>query len=118
IIGAMVIAPLLGSNMALALSTTLGDLALMRRALLTSFAGIIVTVGISAAFGAFIYVDPKMPEIVSRLNIHFGDIAIALAAGCAGSLAFTTGVSVMLIGVMVAVALLPPLVTFGLLMGG
>ncbi|MGC1951284.1 MAG: DUF389 domain-containing protein, partial [Gammaproteobacteria bacterium] len=40
------------------------------------------------------------------------------ASGCAGALAFTTGVSATLIGVMVAVALLPPLVTFGLLLGG
>lgn len=43
---------------------------------------------------------------------------MALASGCAGALAFTTGVSTTLIGVMVAVALLPPLVTFGLLLGG
>lgn len=118
IIGAMVIAPLLGSNMALALSTTLGDLSLMRRALLTSLVGIFVAIGVSAAFGALIYVNPKAPEIEARLTVQFGDIATALAAGCAGSLAFTTGVSAMLIGVMVAVALFPPLVTFGLLVGG
>ncbi|HBZ55020.1 MAG TPA: TIGR00341 family protein, partial [Syntrophobacteraceae bacterium] len=43
---------------------------------------------------------------------------VALASGSAGALAFTTGVSATLIGVMVAVALLPPLVTFGLLLGG
>jgi hypothetical protein len=35
IIGAMVIAPLLGPNMALSLATTLGDLTLLRRAVLT-----------------------------------------------------------------------------------
>jgi hypothetical protein len=50
--------------------------------------------------------------------VGLGDIAVALASGCAGALAFTTGVSATLIGVMVAVALLPPLVTFGLLLGG
>lgn len=42
---------------------------------------------------------------------------LALAAGSAGALAFTTGMSSALIGVMVAVALLPPLVTVGLLFG-
>jgi uncharacterized membrane protein len=36
----MVIAPLLGPNMALALSTALGDLPLLRRAILTAVAGI------------------------------------------------------------------------------
>jgi uncharacterized membrane protein len=46
-----------------------------------------------------------------------GDVALALASGAAGALAFTTGASSALIGVMVAVALLPPLVTCGLLFG-
>jgi uncharacterized membrane protein len=44
-------------------------------------------------------------------------VAIATASGVAGVISFTTGVSAALIGVMVAVALMPPLVTFGLLMG-
>lgn len=42
---------------------------------------------------------------------------LALASGSAGVLSITTGASAALIGVMVAVALLPPLVTFGLLVG-
>jgi uncharacterized membrane protein len=42
---------------------------------------------------------------------------IALAAGAAGSLAFTSGIPAALVGVMVAVALLPPLVSAGLLAG-
>lgn len=117
IIGSTVMAPLLGPNVAMALSTTLGDLSLMRRSLLTTTAGILVTLAVSAGFGALIYVDPTLTQVSARLDIRFGDIVIALAAGCAGALAFTTGISVMLIGVMVAVALLPPLVTFGLLMG-
>ena len=41
-----------------------------------------------------------------------------IASGSAGALALTTGVSATLIGAMMAVALLPPLVTFGLLLGG
>jgi hypothetical protein len=40
IIGAMVIAPLLGPNMALSLGTTLGDLPLLQRAIMTALAGI------------------------------------------------------------------------------
>ena len=49
--------------------------------------------------------------------IGIGDIILALAAGSAGALSFTTGVPTTLIGVMVAVALLPPLVTCGMLVG-
>jgi uncharacterized hydrophobic protein (TIGR00341 family) len=118
IIGAMVIAPLLGPNMALVLGTTLGDLSLLRRALLTTLAGIATAMTLSVLIGVLVHVDPTLSEVASRTRVGFGDIAVALASGCAGALAFTTGVSATLIGVMVAVALLPPLVTFGLLLGG
>ena len=117
IIGAMVIAPLLGPNMALALGTTLGDLSLLKRAIRTSLAGIAMAVVLSIIIGALTNVDPAVSEIASRTQVGLGDIVVALASGCAGALAFTTGVSAALIGVMVAVALLPPLVTFGLLLG-
>jgi uncharacterized membrane protein len=40
-----------------------------------------------------------------------------VAAGSAGALAFTTGLPAALVGVMVAVALLPPLAAAGLLAG-
>ena len=117
IIGAMVIAPLLGPNVALSLGTTLGDLSLLRRALLTALAGIATTMVLSAIIGVLVHVNPASPEVASRDAVGLGDIAVALASGCAGALAFTTGVSATLIGVMVAVALLPPLVNFGLLLG-
>lgn len=42
-------------------------------------------------------------------------MALALASGITAALAFTTGASAALIGVMVAVALLPPTVAFGML---
>jgi uncharacterized hydrophobic protein (TIGR00341 family) len=118
IIGAMVIAPLLGPNVALALGTTLGDLSLLRRALLTALAGIGTAMALSVIIGMLVQVDPAMSEVAYRTRVGLGDIAVALASGCAGALAFTTGVSATLIGVMVAVALLPPLATFGLLLGG
>ena len=117
IIGAMVIAPLLGPNVALSLGTTLGDLSLLRHALLTALAGIATTMVLSVILGVMLQVNPASPEVASRTGVALGDIAVALASGCAGALAFTTGVSATLIGVMVAVALLPPLVTFGLLAG-
>jgi uncharacterized hydrophobic protein (TIGR00341 family) len=118
IIGAMVIAPLLGPNMAMSLATALGDLTLLRQAALTGLAGIATTMVLSVILGVLLHVNPNLPEIASRNGVALGDLAVALASGCAGALAFTTGVSTTLIGVMVAVALLPPLVTFGLLLGG
>ena len=118
IIGAMVIAPLLGPNVAVSLGTTLGDVALLRRALLTALAGIGTAMVLSVIIGMLLHVNPATPEVASRTGVGLGDIAVALASGCAGALAFTTGVSAALIGVMVAVAMLPPLVTCGLLLGG
>ncbi|MDO9160789.1 MAG: TIGR00341 family protein [Methylococcaceae bacterium] len=118
IIGAMVIAPLLGPNMALSLGTTLGDLSLLRHAIRTALVGIATTMVLSVFIGMLLQVDPASPELASRNGVALGDIVVALASGCAGALAFTTGVSTALIGVMVAVALLPPLVAFGLLLGG
>lgn len=118
VIGAMVIAPLLGPNVALALATTLGDLPLARRSVLTGLAGIATVAVMTAIIGALLQVDPTSSELASRTQVGLSDVALALAAGCAGALAFTTGVSATLVGVMVAVALLPPMVTFGLLLGG
>lgn len=117
VIGAMVIAPLLGPNMALALATTLGDKALAKNALKVNLGGIGAALALSVLMGAFLNVDPMIPEIAMRTKLGMGDMVLALAAGSAGSLAFTTGAPVALIGVMVAVALLPPLVTMGLLLG-
>ena len=48
-----------------------------------------------------------------RTQADLSDIILALASGCAGVIAFTTGASSVIIGVMVAVALLPPLTVCG-----
>lgn len=117
IIGAMVIAPLLGPNVGLALATTLGDTDLGKTALKSGIAGVAIALAISISTGLFFHIDPTTPEIASRMSVKPTDIIIALASGSAGVLAFTSGVATALIGVMVAVALLPPLVVFGLLLG-
>ena len=117
VIGAMVIAPLLGPNVALSLATTLADAPLARTALRAGALGITVAFGLSVVIGLLVTVNPAAHEIASRTTVGMADVAVALAAGSAGALAFTTGVPSTLVGVMVAVALLPPLVTFGLLVG-
>ena len=117
IIGAMVIAPLLGPNVALSLATTLGDIPLALRAMRANAAGISAALVFSILFGLAFQVAPDIPEIAHRTQVSMADIVLALAAGVAGALAFTTGTSTSLIGVMVAVALLPPLVTSGMLLG-
>ena len=72
---------------------------------------------LSTSLGFIFPVNPATPEITSRTVTGIGDIILALAAGSAGALSFTTGIPTTLIGVMVAVAMLPPLVTCGMLVG-
>lgn len=117
VIGAMVIAPLLGPNVGLALATTLADFDLGKAALRTGLLGLAISLGLSILAGIIFPIDPTIHEIATRTNVIPTDIIVALAAGSAGVLAFTSGVATALIGVMVSVALLPPLVAFGLLLG-
>ena len=117
IIGAMVIAPLLTPNVSLSLATALGDLPLVKSALKTLFLGISIAIILSTAIGFLLPVDPSLQEISSRTRVGLMEIVLALASGAAGALSFTSAAPAVLIGVAVAVALMPPLVVFGLLLG-
>ncbi|MFO7800464.1 TIGR00341 family protein [Rhodohalobacter sp.] len=117
VIGAMVIAPILGPNVGLSLATTLGDKVLMVQSLKSIIYGFSLGMILSIMMGFMIQVDPEVYEISSRTIVSFADIALGLAAGVAGCLSFTRGISAAVIGVMVAVALLPPMVATGLLIG-
>ena len=117
IIGAMVIAPLLGPNTALSLATVLGDVDLAKSAIKTNFFGIFTALILSTILGTILTVNPTIPEILLRTHAGLGSVTLALASGIAGALSFTVGFRSTLIGVMVALALLPPLVTSGLLLG-
>jgi uncharacterized hydrophobic protein (TIGR00341 family) len=117
VIGAMVIAPILGPNVGLALATTLGDRVLMKRSLKSIMYGFSLGMILSILMGSVLEINPDVYEINSRTTVSFADIALGLAAGVAGCLSFTRGISAAVIGVMVAVALLPPMVATGLLIG-
>lgn len=117
VIGAMVIAPLLGPNIALALATTLADRPLALKALRANLFGLAIAVGLSVIFALVGQPDAESPEIAARTRVDLGDIALALASGIAGAMAFSSGLAASLVGVMVAVALLPPTVALGLMLG-
>lgn len=117
IIGAMVIAPLLKPNMALAVATTLGDLSLALRTVRVGFIGVLVPIVFSVLIGLLYPVSPDLPEIAIRTTLTLPDIVVALASGAAAAISLTAGEISSIVGVMVSVALLPPLVTWGMLMG-
>ncbi len=124
VIGAMVIAPLLGPIIALSFGSTLGDSRLTAQALKAAAVGLGVAFGLSVLIGFAWPVDiargemlMASTEIVARTNVGLDGAVLALAAGAAAVLSLTTGLSSALVGVMVAVALLPPAATMGLLVG-
>jgi len=117
IIGAMVIAPMLGPNLALSFATTLSDAHLIRKAFKAILLGVLTAVIPAFVIGIAFEVDTTIPELIFRTEVSLGDVIVALIAGSAAAISFTSELISALIGVMVAVALLPPLVTLGMLAG-
>lgn len=117
IIGAMVIAPLLGPVLASILGVSLGDRKLIAKAALASASGIALAIATGAVMGLLLHPDLGQPELARRGAVGFEDMALALAAGIAAALSITAGVSAALVGVMVAVALLPPAAAIGIFAG-
>jgi uncharacterized membrane protein len=72
----------------------------------TLVVGIAIVICLAACLGFAFDTNTNIPEIRSRTQVGLLDIVLALASGCAGVFAFTTGASSAVIGVMVAVALL------------
>jgi uncharacterized hydrophobic protein (TIGR00341 family) len=118
VIGAMVIAPLLGPILAFAFAVTLGLVPLMLIALRTLGAGlalaVLAAVGLSLVMPGEL--DPVTASYAEPLSLM--TVALPLASGAAAALMVAGGQTSALVGVMVAAALLPPLSAFGLLLGG
>ncbi|MGE3143083.1 MAG: TIGR00341 family protein [Hyphomonadaceae bacterium] len=117
VIGAMVIAPFLGPSIGMAMAGTLGDHRLGRRAATTVAVGAVLTVILMSIIGRVIEIDLAAQELLNRTVISPGDLVLALASGATGVLAFSRGTALSLVGVMIAVALVPPLSATGLLLG-
>ncbi|MEO1466773.1 MAG: TIGR00341 family protein [Cyanobacteria bacterium J06629_2] len=115
IIGAMIIAPLIGPITGIAYSTTVANRRLLRRSFLTLATGVIFTVFISFLVAWAIGLESVTPEILARTNPTLLDLVIALAAGAAGAFANTRRrIADALPGVAIAVALVPPLSVVGI----
>jgi uncharacterized hydrophobic protein (TIGR00341 family) len=121
VVGSMVIAPLIGPSMAAAVGTVIDDTDLFRRGVKFQVLGIGLAVLSATVFAALVeatnlvqVTDPRtIDEISERLAPDFLSLAVALGAGTAGAVSLTTGVSSALVGVMIAVALIPPAATVG-----
>ncbi len=116
IVGAMVIAPLLGPNIAFSLGASLGETKLVIESLKAIFVGISIAILFSIGIGLIWPGNFDSMELMSRTDVAYSGTAIALASGAAASLSLVSGTSSVLVGVMVAVALMPPAVTIGLML--
>ncbi len=116
IVGAMVIAPLLGPNIAFSLGASLGETKLVAKSLKAIFVGIVTAILFSIGIGLLWPGDFDSMELMARTDVAYSSTAIALASGAAASLSLVSGTSSVLVGVMVAVALMPPAVTIGLML--
>ncbi len=115
VVGAMVIAPLLGPNIALSFAASIGNRNLIFKSLNSIVIGIFITISFGYLISSISDLNYQSKEILSRTNIGIGDIVLALASGAAAALSMTTGISAALVGVMVSVALLPPAASFAIL---
>jgi len=115
IIGAMLIATLMGPIMGIGLALVDFDSRLLWRALLTLTAGTAMVLGVSVLCGLIAPPMSPSPEMLSRTSPRLPDLIVALASGAICAYAVTTPrLNAALIGVSIAVALVPPLATAGL----
>lgn len=117
IIGAMVIAPMLGPVISMAFSAILGDFQLLRSSTVTLLYAVVIVIGISIGFTLFFPVPLESSEFALRTHVSIVDMVLAFATGVAGALSFLNRLPGSLVGVMVAVALIPPNVVLGMSIG-
>jgi len=115
IIGAMIIAPLMGPIIAIAYSMVAGNRRFLKRSSFTLLTGMALTVITSIAVAKLVGIRTFGPEIMSRVSPNLMDLGVALAAGAAGAFAKSRrSIADALPGVAIAVALVPPLSVIGI----
>lgn len=115
VIGAMIIAMLLGPITGLALALVDGEQLLFRRALAAEAGGAALVVALGFLIGKIHADIPLGHEIMARTSPNILDMVIALAGGAAGAYAVASPrLSASLVGVAISTALVPPLCVCGI----
>ncbi|KAA0914182.1 DUF389 domain-containing protein [Psychrobacter sp. ANT_WB68] len=116
VIGAMLVAMMLGPITGIALAIIDHRMPLLRKSLVTVLLGISLVVLVGFIVGWLHKDQPLTAEILSRTQPTSMDLMIALAGGTAGAYAMVSPhLSVAVVGVAVATALVPPLAASGIL---
>ncbi len=123
VVGSMVIAPLVGPALSTSVGTVVNDREMFNRGVRLQILGILLSILAAFVFAFLVrygnLVPPladvtTIPEIRERVAPDFLMLAIAIGAGVAGAISLTSGFSVAIVGVMIAVALIPPAATVGI----
>lgn len=124
VVGSMVIAPLIGPAMATSVGTVIQDRELFARGVRLQVLGFVLSIVTAAAFAWLLKTGHLVPlgpgeiiaigEVRERLAPDFLSLVVALAAGFAGAYSLTSGVSSSLVGVAIAIALVPPTAVIGI----
>jgi uncharacterized hydrophobic protein (TIGR00271 family) len=117
IIGAMIIAMLLGPITGVSLALVDSDVKALLRGVCTLLVGAAGVIATAYTIGS-IHIDvPITVEILGRTHPNFADLMIALAGGAAGAYASVSPrLSVAFVGVAIATALVPPLCAASILL--
>ena len=123
IIGAMVVAPLMGPAISASVGTVLDDSQMAARGVKLQIAGLIAAILSAAVIGWLlqqtVLIPPALdvrsiPQVAERTSPNVLSLFLALGSGIAGSLSVMRGSGSTLVGVAIAVALVPPAATSGL----
>ncbi len=123
VVGSMVIAPLIGPALGASVGSVIDNEALFRHSILYQILGVVLAIAAAAVFAWMVRVTNIVPpgleigevdEIAERLTPDLLSLAVALGAGVAGIVSLATGISVALVGVMIAAALIPPAAAAGI----
>lgn len=118
IIGAMIVAPLMGPVLGFSAGVMWGSTRAIVGALLTLVKGIIIVLAITSLFTLLVPSVSITAEMDARSHPGLFDIAVALSCGFVGAYAFANRkISSALPGVAISVALMPPLCTVGIGIG-
>lgn len=113
LIGAMLISPLMMPIIGLGFGIATFDLVEMRRAAWALAAGSLIAVALSSAFVAISPIQTVTSEIAIRTRPNLFDLLVALLSALAGGYALIRERSTTVVGVAIAIALMPPLAVVG-----
>ena len=114
IIGAMLLAPLMGPIIGMGLAAGISDFALMKKSLRNYAVATVISIITATLYFATSPLSEAQSELLARTSPTIYDVFIAIFGGAAGILALSTrGNTNVIPGVAIATALMPPLCTAG-----